>query len=254
MVGQEMKVAAVSEIGLCKRENQDCILARIGEGPLGDFGLFVVADGMGGQSGGRQAAELAIHICEDWWQRVLPKLIETDEKNTCHNAIMSLVEAAHHLNEAIIGLGTQLGSEPGTTFSALFLYGKGYGYVHLGDSRIYKAGSQFEQITSDDTWVSQQIRSGVITTAQAENHPQKHILTQCAGSNDRVHVHHSFGSVEQGTGFILCSDGFYNHLCASELAILPASRSDMDNRISQAVETIYARGASDNLSAIIIST
>lgn len=253
MVGSEMKVMAISEIGLSKQENQDCILARVGECASGDFGLFVVADGMGSQIGGRQAAEIAIGFCEDWWQHIMPELISDNEENTLRSVVLSLVETVHYLNDAVVGLGRRLGSSPGTTFSALFLYGNSYGYVHVGDSRIYKSGSQLEQITSDDTWVALQVCSGTMSVSEADRHPQKHILTQCAGSGDWIHIHQGIGPAAPGTGFILCSDGFYHHLSLNEISLLSASKSEIADRLNLAVMNIYARGATDNFSAVVIA-
>lgn len=252
MAGSEIHVGAVSEIGLCKQENQDCILARIGEGSLGDFGLFAVADGMGGQAGGRQAAETALRICEDWWQHIMPRLISAEEDVTLRRAVLSLVDTVHHLNEAVIGLGKRLESASGTTFSALFLYGKSYGYVHVGDSRIYKVSHSLEQLTRDDTWVSRQIQSGIMSAETAAKHPKRHILTQCAGSHEKIHVHQGVGNAGDALGFLLCSDGFYHHLTADEMRQLVISQSS-NNLINQAVATIYERGATDNLSAIVIT-
>lgn len=252
MIGKEIRVSAVSEIGLCKRENQDRILARIGEGPLGDFGLFAVADGMGGQAGGEQAAETALQICEDWWQRIMPRQISHEEDATLRQVVHSLVNATQHLNEAVMGLGSCLGSTPGTTFSALFLYGHSYGYVHVGDSRIYKAARSLEQLTQDDTWVCQQVRAGVISAVAAASHPKKHILTQCAGSHEKIHIHQGSGLVGNATGFILCSDGFYHHLSDNEMKEL-IHAEDGCNLLRQAVATIYSRGATDNLSAIVVT-
>ncbi len=253
MAGSALQVTAVSEIGLCKRENQDRILARIGEGPWGDFGLFVIADGMGGQAGGGLAAEIAIRICEDWWHGIMPRLMTADGDGTLRRVVLSLKEAAHHLNDAVIGLGGQLGSAPGTTLSALFIFGGGYGYVHLGDSRIYHVDNCLEQLTLDDTWVAHQVRAGSLSAAQAEQHPQKHVLTQCAGSAENIHVHQGMGTISGDSGFILCSDGFYHHLTPEELVVLPEPKHDMDAALSLAVKHIHARGATDNLSAIIVS-
>ncbi len=253
MKGLAIKVGAVSEIGLRKQENQDRILARVGEGPLEDVGLFVVADGMAGQAGGGEAAETAILICEDWWQRTMPKCLALEEGAVLKNATLSLVEAAHHLNEAVIGLGSRLGSAPGTTFSALFLYGKRYGYVHVGDSRIYKAAGSLQQITRDDTWVSQQVRLGKISAAEAVRHPKKHILTQCAGSGEQIHIHQGIGETGDAEGFILCSDGFYQHLAENEIKRITDFPANTGRMLEQTVAVIHDRGATDNLSAIVIT-
>lgn len=253
MDGYEINVAAVSETGSCKQDNQDCVLARVGEGPLGDFGLFTVADGMGSQAGGREAAEMAVRICEDWWLRILPRFLSLPPEDTLQRAVSSLTESARHLNEAVIGLGRRLDSQPGTTFSALFLYGGRYGYVHLGDSRIYHSGANLTQLTPDDTWVAVQVASGAMSADEARRHPRRHVLIQCAGSCEHILVHQGVGRVARGDGFILCSDGFYHPLGDEELAALTAEKTELNQRLSAAVGTVYSRGASDNLSAIVIT-
>ncbi len=254
MVKFELKAAAASEIGLCKGENQDCVLALIGEGYQGDFGLFAVADGMGGVVGGKQAAGIAMLVCENWWKNVLPELIAQHEAQVLPLALKTLEEAANQINEAVIALGQRIDAMPGTTFSTLFIYGRDYVFVHVGDSRIYKAARRLEQLTRDDTWIACQIRYGAMTAEQAEKHPKKHVLTQCAGSNTRIQVHTGRGSFGQGNGFILCTDGFYNHQTEDEILRLAQSGKNMNACLTKAFRDIYGRGAKDNLSAIVIAT
>lgn len=250
----ELKASAISESGLCKQENQDRLLALIGEGHQGDFGLFMVADGMGSQRGGAQAAEIAMVACEEWWNRELPGFIGEKDEHLHAFAIQSLSEVIHGVNESVMRLGYQLQSSPGTTVSALFIYGSAYSFVHIGDSRIYKATEYLEQITPDDTWVAHQLRSGSMSAAAARNHPNRHALTQCAGSGRNVHVHCGQGGLSTRTVFILCSDGFYNHVSDKEILLLLQSGNDLEGQLCESVKTIYFRGATDNLSAIIVAT
>lgn len=252
MTVMDIQVAAVSEIGSRKRDNQDCLLVRVGEGPAGDFGFFLVADGMGGEAGGRQAAELAVRCGEDWWCRILPKILAANGSNSLNKAVHSLQEVVLHLNEGVLGLGERMGARTGTTFSALFLHSQGYGYVHVGDSRIYKAAPGLQLLTRDDTWVAQQVRSGAMSPAQAAVHPKRHVLTQCIGSASTIQIQSGCGVAEPGAGFILCSDGFYQPLTGVELSGLVARNGRLEQQLCQAASAVYDRGAPDNLTAIAV--
>lgn len=249
----ELRASAISEVGLCKQENQDRVLALIGEGGHGDFGLFMIADGMGGQRGGSQAAEIAVREYEAWWDTDLPGFIGERDERLHALAIRSLTETAYRVNESVMELGGRLKAFPGTTVSVLFVYGTGYSFAHLGDSRIYKMDGQLEQLTTDDTWIAQQIRRGKMTAAEAINHPNRHILTQCAGSGKNVQVHSGQGVLSSKSVFMICSDGYYNHLSNGEIVSLVSDRHNMDRGLRDSVKTIYVRGAADNLSSIIVA-
>lgn len=249
----QLNALAISETGLSKQDNQDRVLALIGEDCTGDFGLFVVADGMGGQRGGAQAAESAIRACEEWWNGVLPRLISGDREQIHGLGIKSLREAIGSVNAAVLEYGKQWGLFPGTTLSVLFIYGTGYGFVHVGDSRIYRAHDGLHQITPDDTWVAHQIQKGFMTTAEAYNHPKRHLLTQCVGSGKEMFIHCGQGVLMTRMSFVVCSDGFYNHLTDEEVLFLAQLRQNREKGLYDSVEAIYARGATDNFSAIIIN-
>jgi len=244
---------AISETGLCKKSNQDRFLAQIGEGPEGDFGLFLIADGMGSETGGETAAELAVESARHWWKHALPRIMSADSRLVCARVKESLEGLIHHIHEAIIALGERIGSNPGTTLSILFLYGGGYIILHVGDSRIYSRTIQLEQLTTDHTVVAEQVRDGRLNPVQAETHPQRHVLTQCVGLKRGIYIEILEGNWVGRAGFLLCSDGFYNQLNTIEIDGLWASGALKPERLRRRVDQIFSRGAFDNLTAVLIS-
>ena len=249
MAGFRIKAEALTDPGLVRTENQDSLLVRIGEGPWGYFGLFVVADGMGGAAGGRQAARMAVQACEDWWNQELSEAYLVRPEGTQALVCRSLSLRLQRLNREVEALGSELQARTGTTLSALFLTAGGYGLLHVGDGRVYSAAGALRQLTADDTYVAEQLRRGALTAAQARSHPMGHVLIRCVGAPGELRLQQSVGPATDGA-FLLCSDGFYQTLSDEELR-LSALRGRAG--LADAVRTIYERGASDNLTAITVA-
>lgn len=249
MTGIRITAEAVTDTGLSRSENQDCLLVRIGEGPWGDFGLFVVADGMGGAAGGQQAARMAVQACEDWWNQELSEAYLVRPESTLSLVCQSLGLRLERLNREVGALGKALQARTGTTLSALFVTAAGYGLLHVGDSRVYGVAGSLRQLTSDDTYVAEQLRRGSLSTAQARNHPMSHVLLRCIGAPGELRLQQSVGPAAD-SAFLLCSDGYYQTLSDEELRH-SALRGGVG--LAEAVGLIYERGAPDNLTAITVT-
>lgn len=247
----EMIVEAVCEQGSLKKINQDGILAKVGEDPGGEFGLFVVADGMGGLSSGEVASFMVIEGLHLWWLEVLPKLLPTSEINEIKK---SLIQYVDEINQRIIDFGLQRGKKLGTTLSMLFIYHHQYYIYHIGDSRIYgfpRGG--LKQLTKDHGWVAEALAEGLLTREEACNHPRSNALTQCMGVNHQLNPFQTTGFLKGNEGFLICSDGFYRYI--SEEIIeknLNGNQHNFSSALGTLVDLIYREGARDNLSAIVI--
>lgn len=249
-------IGAISDTGLIKKTNQDKILVKIGENNHGDFGLFIVADGMGGLAAGDIASSIAVEIFNDWWSQDLSNLLPI-AINDIDIIAKDLRKVFHRINNEIIRYGSKNGNRAGTTLSALLLYKDYYVIQHIGDTRIYKVDKRLTLLTVDHSWVGEQIRQGSLTIEEAKKHPKRNLLTQCLGVNQEFVCYQTIGRIEEGAKFLVCSDGFYSQLLDEEIIEgLNKGYLHEDDEVQEKVKDLFQivkiRGASDNISAIFI--
>ncbi|WP_432408065.1 PP2C family protein-serine/threonine phosphatase [Wukongibacter sp. M2B1] len=249
-------IGALSDIGHVKKTNQDRILIKIGEEMHGEFGLFLVADGMGGLTAGDKASEIVITEFKLWWDTRLSIILNNIKKNNLSIINKELDNLVFHINGKIIKFSKEINCRVGTTLSMLLIFRNQFIIKHVGDSRIYKINKEMVKLTKDHSWVAEQVRQGKMSEREAKNHPRSHVLLQCIGVNERVDIFRKIGEVLEDDVFLLCSDGFYNLLTKDEIleAIEEYKESDEDiqNKVEKLMEKVKARGAVDNASAILI--
>lgn len=149
----------------------------------------------------------------------------------------------------------------GTTTSALALDGQGTGYTigNVGDSRVYLfADGALEQLTRDDTWLEDRIRSGHIRREDAQGHPEGHLLTQCIGLDQTPDPRVSSGTSEPGDVFLLCSDGLMACLTDGEITALLArtldgTREGTERALKRLIDDANAAGGVDNITAVLVA-
>ena len=208
--------------------------------------LAVVADGMGGHTGGALAAEQVVHTAKT----NLDQFLGADEspqqmlRNSMQEA-HTMIKASRFMNE----------KDPHSTAVMLLLQPGRVTWGHCGDSRLYHfRGKQLVRRTVDHSYVEHLVASGKITAQQALTHPNRNVLLASLGGQEDPRV--SLDEVTEltaGDTFVLCSDGLWGYFDDLELASLVA-----DNSARQACELLIdkarqrANGGGDNLSLAII--
>ncbi|MCK9515876.1 MAG: protein phosphatase 2C domain-containing protein [Ottowia sp.] len=209
--------------------------------------MGVIADGMGGKTGGKAAAEQVILTARQLFNRYAP---ESDDGGVL---LQQIAMEAH----AMIRL-TAIASEqsPHSTIAAFILNPGGKCYsVHCGDSRVYKfRGAELVHQSSDHSYVQTLVEHGAITPEEALVHPQSNVLTACLGMDDTpTVVSAQLQRMAVGDSLLLCSDGLWHYFTTQELAMvidtLPASDA-CRFLIKKAHER--ADGGGDNLSALVL--
>lgn len=257
MYKHSFKISALCEIGKVKKVNQDGILVKVGEDVTGEFGLFLVADGIGGLAYGEEASEIIVNSFKEWWDKNLELFLSSRQFN--EDAIeQELSEQVRKINNKVNSFGQCIDERIGATLSLLFIYNKRYIIKHIGDSRIYILGEQIQQLTEDHSWVAEQILEGKISKQQGKNHINRNVLTRCIGVNENIEMFESIGHIDKVDSFLICSDGFYNYLEEDEILSAlnklstNAYRYDINEVLKVLYEKITQRGAADNISAILI--
>jgi serine/threonine protein phosphatase PrpC len=209
--------------------------------------LAVLADGMGGRSGGRKASDQVMMTARQLFERYDPS---TDDAG----AILKQLLGEAHTVIKLIAISAE--QEPHSTLVAFILNpGGDCHWIHAGDSRIYHyQGKQLVKRTLDHSYVQLLVNRGEITPEQAQNHPKSNILVGCLGSeNDPPVSLHHIAQMRAGDVLMACSDGLWHYFTEDELgtvleALAPREASEF--LIEKARER--ARGTGDNLSLVIV--
>lgn len=209
--------------------------------------LAVLADGMGGRSGGRKASDQVMLTARQLFERYAP---DTDDSA---QLLTQLVKDAHLVIRLTAITAEQ---EPHSTVAAFVINPQGdCHWIHAGDSRIYHfhAGTMVRH-TSDHSYVQRLVDRGDITEADALRHPQGNVLVGCLGSEADPPISvQTLMRVQPGDVFMACSDGLWHYFTSEELAaVLHAltPREATEFLIEKARRR--AQGSGDNISLVIV--
>lgn len=209
--------------------------------------LGVVADGMGGKSGGRKASDQVVLTARQLFDRHIP------HRDSASELLKQLVQESH-LMIKLTAITSE--EEPHSTVAA-FLVGpqRECDLIHAGDSRIYHfRGPRLVSRTFDHSYVQKLVDEGQLTEEEANVHPQSNLLTGCLGTQqDPPLTLAHIDRLETGDSIMACSDGLWHYFTAEEIGqVLHAlgPREAAENLISKARQR--ARQGGDNLSAAII--
>lgn len=240
----QLDIGLLSDIGRSRTINQD----DAGVIQLADNSgvLAYVADGMGGYNGGEIASQTAGEIL----QRM------SASKLTEQNCAKSLLAGFTEANSAIYQLAEhslELKSM-GTTLVALVILEEYAFFANTGDSRLYLfRDHKTLQLSEDHSIVAELVRSGLITPAQAKQHPHKHVITHAVGVKPDVYVDISNTPVliKPDDHFLLCSDGLYELVEDNEMLAI-VSQHPAQVACEQLIQLANSRGGYDNISALIV--
>jgi len=142
----------------------------------------------------------------------------------------------------------------GTTVVVLLRAGDDAVIGHVGDSRIYLLrGETLHRMTSDHSWVNEQVKLGLLSDDEAQRHPMRNIVTRALGSRPDVVVDLVTAGVVPGDVFVLCSDGLNTMLTDDEIRdILESHRADPEAASTALVQAANQRGGEDNVTVVVI--
>jgi serine/threonine protein phosphatase PrpC len=203
--------------------------------------LFAVADGMGGA----QAGEVAAQMATDAFQADRP----SDEAPEPY--LRRVVEAA---NDEIHGYAQRDASRSGmgTTLTAALLRDDEISLAHVGDSRAYLLrNGELKRLTSDHSLVEELRRQGRLTEAQAEEHPQRSIITRALGPEEEVDVDTMTYPARAGDVVLLCSDGLTTMVHEPRIADILAGAPSLEAAVDQLVREANEMGGRDNITVVL---
>ena len=244
-----IEVVAASDVGKVRSNNEDSYLVYLPPlqeaEKMGLWALLVVADGMGGHALGELASQTAVKAFAESLFASLAKQPNEKEK--------ALRDAIDHANNAVYRLAREEGKgRPGTTLTALILGDDSFYIAHVGDSRAYLLrDGQLRQLTTDHTWVAQEVAQGRMKPSEAQNSPFRNYLTRALGSKPRVEGDIFAGGLKEGDLFLLCSDGLTGHVRDDEIAKLLNGTASLQEICERLVAMANERGGHDNITVLL---
>ena len=233
----EFRYAALSDVGLMRKNNQD-------SGYAGQH-LMVLADGMGGPAGGDIASSVAVaHLApldQDSFsaEELLPAL--TNALNDAHDELIARSAADSDLD----GMGT--------TCIAVLRSGAKMAMLHIGDSRAYRLrDGQLSQVTTDHSFVQYLVDNGELTPEEAEHHPQKNVVIRILGDQpEELIPDKSMRAAVAGERWLLCSDGLSGVVSAETISEVLRETVDLDECAQQLVQLALKGGGPDNVTVVV---
>ncbi len=222
-----------TDTGRQRRGNEDNYFARAP--------LFVVADGMGGAQAGEVASKIAVEVFEQG----LPEDGSPEER------LARRVQDANRLiYERSVAEHEQAGM--GTTLTAALLDEQQLAIAHVGDSRAYLFRDHaLQRLTSDHSLVGELVRQGKLTEEQAEEHPQRSIITRALGPEPTVDVDTWTYPVRAGDVLLLCSDGLTSMIAEERIADVLSTSADLRVAADRLIDEANAAGGRDNITVVL---
>ncbi len=209
--------------------------------------MAVVADGMGGRSGGRKASDQVMLTARQLFERYDPA---TDDANS----LLRQLGLESHTVIRLTAISAE--QEPHSTLAAFVVNpGGDCHWIHSGDSRIYHFRlGQLRRRTLDHSYVQRLVDRGEITAAEANDHPQSNILVGCLGTEELPPLQsHLISQLEPGDVLLACSDGVWHYFTDDELGHLLAALSPRDaTEILIEKARMRSQGNGDNLSLAVL--
>jgi len=244
----------LSDRGLRRHHNEDQFLTR------DDLSLYVVADGMGGHAAGEVAAELAVKEVERVVEgtRAFDGDTWPDDWNprlslNANRLVRAIVSAHRKVTGAVTGDAGLRGM--GATIVAALVNAAQteITIAHVGDSRAYvhRKGTT-ELLTSDHSWVHEQVVAGLLSEEAARNHPLKNVVTRALGGSQEPAVDIAERGLQPGDLVLLCSDGLNTMLSEEEIDAGLRRGGGLAEIGRSMVTDANRKGGVDNITVILI--
>ncbi|RLS44550.1 MAG: serine/threonine-protein phosphatase [Planctomycetota bacterium] len=246
MAGQvSLKVGHVSITGNFRDNNED----NCHVDPKARF--FLVADGMGGQSAGEKASEMAIDLISERLEQWVD-FLKSDAKTT----VSAIERAVSHANSEIMALGglDSRYHNMGTTVTFIVNVAGQFFVGGVGDSRTYRLrDGKLEQLTKDHSLTQALVDAGTISAQDALTHRYKNVLYKYLGTKEG-----SGGSdpkpvnPQSGDRYMLCSDGVTDGASNTVIRDLLANTNDPQTAAQKIVEAAQQGGSRDNITCVVV--
>lgn len=245
--------AVASDRGLRREENEDSYVSRQ------DLGLFMVADGMGGHAAGEVASRMAVQAVEafvsdtrdadpnrTWPFPYDPELsLDANRLKAGFRLANRRLAAAMSDNDSLRGMAT--------TAAAILLGRERPVVAHVGDSRVYLyRNGELRQITEDHSWVSEQVRAGILSDADARRHPWRNVVTRALSGGDDPDVEVADIDLAAGDRLLICSDGLSGVVTTERMQEIVAAGQELEETCRALIAAANDAGGPDNITVAML--
>jgi serine/threonine protein phosphatase PrpC len=249
-----LEIGQATDIGKARELNEDAfftlkLLIGTDSQPV-PLALLVVADGMGGHAGGKEASSIGIRVASGVIVRevLLPMLNDRPTEVTSRPIQEILSEAIGSANEAV----SRIEVDAGTTLTSALIVGHSAYMAHVGDSRAYHLDKgELHQITQDHSLVNRLVQLGQISSQEAQSHPQRNFLYRAVGQGPELEVDTYLLRLTRGSYLVLCSDGLWNQVTEQEMVEMIEGSSSSQEACDRLTERAIDRGGEDNITILV---
>lgn len=242
-----------SDVGMMRTNNQDAAYSffstssSVDDRP--DFGLFMVADGMGGHHDGEKASAITVStVATQVLTTILAPMLAGDTENAppITEALTSAIEKA---NAEVI----KRVPDGGTTLTSAIVIGDLAYIAHVGDSRIYLINKDnIEQLTRDHSLVQRLIELDQLTPEEAAEHPNKNMLYRALGTNELIEVDTITRRLPPKSRLVICSDGLWNLVENNAILDIVKQAASPQEACNKLVALANKHGGADNISVVLL--
>lgn len=246
--------AQLSDTGMVRSNNQDATYAFFASSRsvlgIADFGVFIVADGMGGHLDGEKASAVAAQtvgslILQQVYLPIVNSIAQIDDSPIIERVSIAVQKANSNVVQQV--------RESGTTLTSVTIIGDLAYIAHVGDSRIYLLTTDgIEKLTRDHSYVQRLIEMNELSDEEAEEHPNRNILYRALGQGEDIEVDTLTRRLPPRAKLVVCSDGLWNMVKDNEIAGIVNSAASPQEACSKLVAIANNRGGHDNITVIVV--
>lgn len=252
------RVGALSHVGMVREINEDSLFTlSLGTDQNGQgrtWGLYIVADGMGGHSAGEIASGLAIRgAVEVVLRTYLSPTLESDAPDADERLAEIVRKAIQQANEYVRREGRARNNDMGTTITMALVAANRAIIGNVGDSRtyLYRDGA-LRRISKDHSLVMRLVEIGQISDDDIYTHPQRNAVLRSLGDKSDVEIDVFVERLAPGDALLLCSDGQWEMTRDNQMVEIIAANDDPQAACTALIAAANAAGGEDNITAVLV--
>jgi protein phosphatase len=247
-----VEFSALTDTGIKRTNNEDSFLV------MESKNLYAVADGMGGHSSGEIASKIAVETISDFFRNS-----EISEDSTWPYAYDDNISFEGNKLKTAVAVANEKIQEyasehpesrgMGTTVVAVLVLDSRLILCHVGDSRCYLLrDGKLSLVTSDHSWVNEQVKLGFLTEEEAQKHPFRNVITKALGTKGEATAEINETEGRSGDLLLLCTDGLNSMIPDSEIAKIVSKDTGLDEKARSLIDAANNAGGEDNITLVLL--
>ncbi len=250
----QLVVGIGQSVGKQRDHNEDlmfCMHSVLSDGELDlPFGVFIVADGMGGHQHGEIASSVAARTMAEYLVKEVYQHVISPDKSAIDSLHEIMDEGVRKAQHSVV----KLAPGGGTTLTVALVLGERITLAHVGDSRAYliKGDGTMQAVTKDHSLVGRLIELGQITEEEAAVHPQRNVLYRALGQSEPFEPDLDIQTFPRPGYLMICSDGLWGVVPEKEMRRIILNTPSLPDACQQLTAAANDAGGPDNISVILV--